>query len=472
MRELRGPGTRVGFERLLRPLALVVVAGLVAAACGGGRDDDDADKTDTTTAPSGSTAVGDTTTTAGSAPIIDASNCASDPTTGIDGDTIKLGTSLPQSGLYSAFAEILKGEEAYFSYLNEELGGVEVAGSKYKIELVNKDDEYLADKTVTNVNSLINDDQVFALFNVVGTKNNLAIRDLVNEQCIPNLFAGTGSPAWGNPDYPFMLGSELVPYPLEMKAFADYLAETKPGAKVAILRASDDFGRAYSDTFTSLAEDAGLTVAKEETYISEQFDTKSQITSLAATGADALILATTLLACPDALKNVALEGWEPIIYMSGTCTSKTLMDMAADAGDGVLSVGPLMDPANTLYADVESMKLFKEKIAQYQPEADPSNGIVAYGWTTAALMADVLQRSPALDRISVMETARTATSIEGIGLMLEGQVHNLSADDWFLGETFNLVQYSLADGFFSPVGEIHEEDGNTASYTPEDLING
>ncbi len=132
----------------------------------------------------------------------------------------------------------------------------------------------------------------------------------------------------------------------------------------------------------------------------------------------------------------------------------------------------LMDPANPMYAEVEAMKLFKEKIAQYQPEADPTNGIVAYGWTTAALMADLLQRSPAVDRISVMETARNMSGIEGIGLMLEGQVHNVSADDWFIGETFNLVQYSLADGFFSPVGEIHDEDGNTASYAPDDLVNG
>lgn len=471
MQDLRDAGSGAGLKRLLRPLALVAIAGLVVSACGGGRDDDD--DTSATTAGSGTTTGGGGETTASTAaPIIDASNCPSDPATGVEGDTIKLGTSLPQSGLYSAFAEILKGEEAYFSYLNEELGGVEVAGTKYKIELVNKDDEYLADKTVSNVNALINDEQVFALFNVVGTKNNLAIRDLVNEQCVPNLFAGTGSPAWGNHDYPFLIGSELVPYPLEMKAFADYLAETKPGAKVAILRASDDFGRAYSDTFSSLAEDAGLEVVKEETYNPEQFDTKSQITSLAATGADALILGTTLLACPDALKNVAAEGWEPIIYMSGTCTSKTLMDMAGDSGDGVLSVGPLMDPANPVYAEEEAMKLFKEKIAQYQPEADPTNGIVAYGWTTAALMADLLQRSPAMDRISVMETARNMSGIEGIGLMLDGQVHNVSADDWFVGETFNLVQYSLADGFFSPVGEIHDEDGNTATYAPDDLVNG
>ena len=132
------------------------------------------------------------------------------------GDTITIGTSLPQSGPYSAFVAILKGEQSYFDYVNAQ-GGVEVAGKKYQIKLVAKDDAYDAGKTVTNVQSLINDTKVFALFNVVGTKNNLAIRNTVNTQCVPDLLIASGAVQWGNTKYPWMLGSELVPYPLEMR---------------------------------------------------------------------------------------------------------------------------------------------------------------------------------------------------------------------------------------------------------------
>ena len=42
-----------------------------------------------------------------------------------------------------------------------------------------------------------------------------------------------------------------------MKAFSDYLKTEKPEATVAILRASDDFGRAYSETFRSLVDGTG-----------------------------------------------------------------------------------------------------------------------------------------------------------------------------------------------------------------------
>lgn len=452
---------------------LVVVLALVVAACGGGRDDDEGATPTSPEETSGGTTGGTGTTAAETGFTIDTEECEQDPASVVpEGNTIRLGTSLPQSGLYSAFAEIKRGELAYLQYVNEELGGVDIAGTKYQIELLDEDDEYQPEQTVNNVQQFINDDNVFALFNVVGTRNNLAIRELVSEQCVPNLFAATGSPAWGNPEYPWMLGTALVPYPLEMKALVDYLQENQPNATIAILRASDDFGRAYSDTLNQLVEGTDLRVVKEETYNPEQFDTRSQITSLAASDADVLVLGATLLACPDALKNVQASGWAPTIYMSGTCTSKTLMAAAGDAGDGVITVLPTLDSADPANDANEAMALYKEKVAQYQPEADPTNGIVAYGWTAAALLVELLESAPAADRLSVMEAARTLSATD-VGLQIPGATWSVDADDWFLGETFNMVQYSVADGFFSAISpEPIDENGNTASYTPEDLITG
>lgn len=437
-------------------VALVAALALVAAACSGGSRD-----------ASSSTTQGG----GGKGAIVDASGCPGSQTAGVTGSKITFGTSLPESGLYSAFTEILKGEQAYLEYLNQEQGGVEVAGKKYQIELIAKDDAYDAQRTVENVTSLVNDDGVFGLFNVVGTKNNLAIRDFVNRQCVPNLFAATGSPAWGNPEFPWLIGSELVPYPLETKALFDYLQENEPEAKVAILRASDDFGKAYSETFRSLIKGSKITIVKEETYNPEQSDTKSQVTSLAATDADVLLLGATLLACPDALKNVQSSGWKPLTYMSGTCTSKTLMSLAGDAADGVLSVTDIMEPGLAKWADNPAMKLYQEKIAKYAPDADAENGIVAYGWTTAALLAETLQRSKSLTRQGVMETARTL-DVSDVGLLMPGVTLQVDATDWFLGEMFTLAQYSAAQGHFELVGDILDFNGETAEITPKNLIEG
>lgn len=450
-------------SRPLRVAAAAAALAVLAAACQGSRDNGGS----TSTGPAG------TGSTPGSTGIVDATGCPGNPTEGVSGTTIKLGTSLPQSGIYSGFSEILAGEKAYFGYLNKELGGVEVAGKKYQIELVAKDDGYDAQRTATNVQQLINDDKVFGLFNVVGTKNNLAVRKLVNDTCVPSLLAATGSPAWGNPAYPWVLGTFLVPYPLEAKAFVDYLKANKPNAKVAILRASDDFGRAYSDTFKSLVKGTRITVTREATYNPEAPSTKSQVTSLASSGADTLLLGATLLACPQALNDVRASNWSPLVYMSGTCTSKTLLNAAGAAAEGVISVAPLLDPANPANASVAAMRLYKQKAPLYGAASDQlDNGIVAYGWSAAAMVAEILRRSPKLDRVTVMNTARTLSGVSGIGLMPDGATFNVSADDRFLGETFNLVRYSASNGYSTVLGGLIDEDGKTAGYTPAALING
>jgi branched-chain amino acid transport system substrate-binding protein len=448
--------------RPLRLVALAAVFALVAAACGGGRSNAKP-PTNATTPGNGSTP--------GSTSLIDPSQC--DPSTlteGISGNTIKLGTSLPLSGTYSAFNAILMGESAYFSYINAQ-GGVTVAGKKYKIDLVSKDDAYDPAQTSTNVDTLINSNKVFALFNTVGTKNNLGIRQTVNSDCVPDLAIASGAVQWGNTKFPWMLGSELVPYPLEMQVFVDYLKKNKPNAKIALLYANDDFGQSYKDTLEQLVKGTALSVVKEQSYNSEGSEVKAQVTNLAASKADTFVLGGTLLACPNALTAAHDAGWKPLIYMSGTCVSKLLFTLGGDGADGVLSVTPLMDPGDPANAANAAVKLYKAQTAKYQPKADVNDGIVAYGWSTAALTQKILEASPKLDRVSVMNTARTLTGVKDAGLELPGSSWTTSAKDWFLGETFQLVKYNKAEGHTVAVGPVTNFDGKTAGLSPTSLLN-
>jgi branched-chain amino acid transport system substrate-binding protein len=445
--------------RAFRTVALGAALVFAAAACGSGRSS--SGKSSNTTAPSGG----------GATTVIDGSQCdQSTLTQGVSGDTIKLGTSLPLSGTYSAFNAILQGEQAYFSYVNAS-GGVTVAGKKYKIDLISKDDAYDASRTSTNVDTLINSNKVFALFNVVGTKNNLGIRETVNSDCVPDLLIASGAVQWGNPKYPWMLGSELVPYPLEMQTFVEYLKANKPNAKIALLYANDDFGQSYQKTLESLVKGTTLTIVKEATYNAEGSEVKTQVTDLAATKADTFVLGGTLLACPNALTAAHDAGWKPLTYMSGTCVSKILFTLGGDGADGVLSVAPAVDPADPANASSAAVTLYKQQVARYQPKADTNDGIVAYGWTTAAIMQKILEASPKLDRLSVMEAARTLKGVTGAGLQLPGATWSTSKDDWFIGETFHMVKWNKAAGHTVAVGPLVDLNGKTASLSPPELLN-
>ena len=151
-------------------LALVVVLALVGAACGGNRS---------TAKPATTSSGHDRAAAAATASIIDTSTCPADTdTTGVSGDTITIGTSLPQSGTYAPFAAILNGEQAYFDYIERQRRRRRSRARSTRSSWSPRTTRTIASQTVTNVQSLLNDDNVFALFNVVGTKNNLAIRDI------------------------------------------------------------------------------------------------------------------------------------------------------------------------------------------------------------------------------------------------------------------------------------------------------
>ena len=150
----------------------------------------------------------------------------------------------------------------------------------------------------------------------------------------------------------------------------------------------DDFGEAYEEGFKQPIEGTDITVAEVEKY---------------AAGADEVDVPghqprrhrrRRLLQRrhPPGLPQRPQRGQgrrtgTPITFVSGTCISKTLMGIAGDAADGVLATTNIKDPLNPAFADDEAMKEYKATLEEFgADDVDPENGIVAYGYTQAALL--------------------------------------------------------------------------------------
>src|SRR5215208_8157311 len=100
--------------------------------------------------------------------------------TGATDTEIKIGNIMPYSGPASAYGVIGKTEEAYFKKINAE-GGI----NGRKITFISLDDGYSPPKTVENVRRLVEQDEVQALFNVLGTPTNTAILKYVHQKRVP-----------------------------------------------------------------------------------------------------------------------------------------------------------------------------------------------------------------------------------------------------------------------------------------------
>ena len=122
-------------------------------------------------------------------------------TPGVTDTTVKIGGTVPLSGPAAAFGVVGPGAAAYFAYVNDR-GGVN--GRKIQYEYL--DDGYNPTQTVQLTRQLVQQDNVFAIFNTIGTDNALAVRPFLNQLNVPMLFAGTGASDFGDPkDFPWSM---------------------------------------------------------------------------------------------------------------------------------------------------------------------------------------------------------------------------------------------------------------------------
>jgi branched-chain amino acid transport system substrate-binding protein len=396
-------------RNLRRLMALLLALGLVAAACGG-RDDDSSD--------GGSDSGGDSSEEA-TTDLASADGCTDyNGTQGADGDTIKIGNSLPQSGTFAVFDKVRLGMQAYFEFTN---AGEGVKGKQ--LELLSLDDAYLPERTRANVENLTQTEGVFALLGMVGTENNLQAQQYFAENglCVPNLAVATGYPGFGDPAADPWIINGLPNYALESIAFADYLKENKPGAKVAILSQNDSFGASYVEGFKKAIEGTDITVAAEETFDPKvETNPQGQVTTLAGSGADAWLLGVTSIPCPNALKSAKDAGWQPLTYVTLTCSSKVLMTLAGDAAEGTVSTRATYDPSDPASAQEPGVVEFKTEGAKYGLSAEDLDDLnVAAGWNFAAYLVQLFEAAPELERASVMNTAWFQKDVE-FGLNVEG----------------------------------------------------
>ncbi len=192
---------------------------------------------------------------------------------------------MPYSGPASAYGAIGKAEVAYFNMINEQ-GGI----NGRRINFITRDDGYSPPKTVELVRKLVEEDQVLALFNTLGTPPNTAIQAYANDNKVPQLFVATGADKWNDPkNHPWTMGWQPS-YRIEARIYGRYILKNLPNAKIAVLYQNDDFGKDYLIGLREgLGAKADTMIVATKTYETTDPTVDSQIVSLQGSGADTLL---------------------------------------------------------------------------------------------------------------------------------------------------------------------------------------
>ena len=324
---------------------------------------------------------------------------------GITSNSILLGNTIAQSGPAAAYGTIGNAELAYFTYVNNNQGGVN--GRKITFKIL--DDAYNPAQTITQTKQLVESDQVFAMFSGLGTQAQTSVREYLNGKKVPQLFVATGATTFMK-DFgsnQWTIGWQ-PPYQGEARIYAKDVLANHPNAKIGVLYQNDDYGQDYLKGLTDgLGDKASMIVAKQS-YDVTAANPFPQLTQLKASGADTLFLFSTPKPSIQSLAFITAVHWEPTIYLNSVSNPQVYMGLAAKAGaalKNVTSVGYIKDPTDPQWASDDGMKLYKQVIANCTT-CNVNDGFNIYGVAVAYTMVDVLKQAGSnLTRANVMKIA-------------------------------------------------------------------
>ena len=470
--------------RWWRIVALLLTFSVLAAACGDDDDEETTAGTETTAADDGggetegeSEAGGDDAAAGGEinmdeevevaeGTVLPLPDCPSDwdPETGLTEDSIKIAISLPESGPVAALGGIDDGMRAWFAEMEP------IDGRTF--ELVSADDAYDPARTLANTEEFLETEEPFALTFMIGTPNNLAIRDLTDEECVPQLFNSTGFPAWGDPaNYPWTIGG-ILSYSTEANLWCTYIAEEiGEGTTVAALFMDNDFGNSYREAVESCADDGQIELVESVTHDPAAPDVTDEITTIAASNAEVVLLGTTGGACSQAMAALAQSSFDPEIFLSYTCESIAAYFKPVDpAGEGVIVASTAKSPSETddpAVAEANS----RLEAAGLDPNVGSNFTGAIFGTTVENIFRQASELEGGLNRVNLMRAVWNADVVNP--LVREGSTFRTDGtNDAYLPEAAQFVRYVApaageASGRYEPIGELQNLEGETGAFGDE-----
>jgi branched-chain amino acid transport system substrate-binding protein len=306
---------------------------------------------------------------------------------GITKTQILIGSHQPLTGPAApGYSEIAPASNAYFQYVNAHGG---IYGRKIKYTYL--DDAYDPAKTAQVVRQLVLQDNVYAIFDGLGTPTHLAVVKFLNSEKVPDVFVASGCDCWDNPTtYPETFGWQ-IDYIREGKILGQYVKQHFAGKKIGYFYQDDEFGM---DGVKGLSyEIPHSQVVSQQSYVDTNVNIGPQVAALKASGAQ-VVVSYSIPAFTALLKLAALKlGWNPTFVVSSVgadpITLGGLLEAFAKKGGATVSgnaltQGIITDGYLPTLGDTSNswIALFKKVHDMYDAKA-PFDGNVLYGEAVA-----------------------------------------------------------------------------------------
>ena len=358
---------------------------------------------------------------------------------GVTDTEILLGQTMPYSGPASVYGTYGLAQLAFFRMLNEH-GGV----NGRKIKLLSLDDGFSPPRAVEQIRKLVEQEQVLAIFSSFGTPTNTAIVKYLNLKKVPHLFVTSGAAEFADPKtYPWTMGWR-VNYVSEGKAYARYLLQARPNARIAILYQHDDVGKDYIRGLRDgLGERADKMIVADASFEVTDPTVDSQIVTLKASGADTLFIFSSAKPAAQAIRKVWDVDWHPLQFVGNPAASVgTVMKPAGlEKSVGVISGAFLKDPTDSHWQNDSGLKEWLDFMKQYYPEGDRTDLYNVYAYATAQTLVQVLKQcGDDLTRENLIRQAANLKNFE-LSILIPGIRINTGPNDYSPVEQMQLQRF-------------------------------
>ena len=346
---------------------------------------------------------------------------------GVTATEIRIGGVFPFSGPASSIGTVGKAVLAYVQMIND-TGGI----NGRSIQYIALDDAYSPPKAVEQVRKLVEGDEVSFIFGQLGTPGVSATAKYLRSKGVPAIAAMSGSSKFTSvEDFPLMT-TELVSYDTEGKIYAKFLMKELPGKKYAILYQNDDLGKDYVNAFKSLLKEKFDRQVVTMPYEVTQPTVESQIVSLKASGARALLVAGTPKFAAQAIRRAAEIGWKPtlIINFPSSSVASTLQPAGLENAIGVI-VGTTNEvPNDPKWASDEGIRQYRAFFDKYLSGSGIGNSSYLAGYQQGMILEQILRQcGNDLSRENILKQAkrltnlRLPTAMPGIAINTTDQVN-------------------------------------------------
>jgi branched-chain amino acid transport system substrate-binding protein len=317
---------------------------------------------------------------------------------------LKIGNIMSYTGWASSYGAIGRAEAAYFQMINDR-GGV----NGRKITFLSVDNASTATSAADLARRLVEHDRVLLIFGALGTETNLAIRPYLNELHVPQLFIDSSSAVFNDPaHFPWTMGF-FASYRTEGLAYAKYLLQTKPGARIAILYADDDAGKEYlAGVLDGLGERSSAMIARQMSYRPANAGLETQLMALKDSGADVFLNFAVGPFATEAIRKAYDLDWHPLQFIANASlsTAAFLEPAGLPKAVGVITNARSKGWLEAQTRSDPAVREFVEWMHQYNPQASLRDQNNVAGYERAAALVEVLKKcGDNLTRANVMQQA-------------------------------------------------------------------